>query len=77
YNRKAGLALCCPITSQVKGYPFEVMLPEGCGITGAVLSDQVKSLDWRARQARRIGTAPPDVTLEVRAKLSALLAEKS
>ena len=74
YNRKAGLALCCPITSQVKGYPFEVRLPEGCDVTGAVLSDQVKSLDWQARKAKRICTAPQDVTLEVLAKLSALLA---
>ncbi len=74
YNRKAGLALCCPITSHVKGYPFEVRLPEDCEVAGAVLADQVKSLDWRARKARRICTAPQDVTLEVLAKLSALLA---
>jgi len=49
YNAKTGLALLCPITSQVKGYPFEVRLPEGLPATGAVLSDQVKCLDWRAR----------------------------
>lgn len=60
--------------AEVKGYPFEVRLPEECDITGAVLSDQVKSLDWRARKAKWICTAPQDVTLEVLAKLSALLA---
>ncbi len=74
YNRKTGLALCCPITSRVKGYPFEVRLPEDCEVAGAVLSDQVKSLDWRARKAKRICMAPQDVTLEVLGKLSALLA---
>lgn len=73
YNRKAGLALFCPITNQVKGYPFEVRLPEGLEVSGAVLSDQVKSLDWRARKARRICAAPQDVTLEVLAKLSTLV----
>ena len=73
YNRKAGLALCCPITSHVKGYPFEVRLPEECEVAGVVLADQVKSLDWRARKAKRICMAPQDVTLDVLAKLSALL----
>ncbi len=51
YNRKVGLLICCPITNQKKGYPFEVNLPEGIGITGVILSDQVKSLDWKVRQA--------------------------
>ena len=55
YNGKTGLMLCCPITSQVKGYPFEVQLSPDAGVRGVVLSDQVKSLDWRARQARRKG----------------------
>src|SRR5438874_6256533 len=54
YNRRVGLAVCCPVTSQVKGYPFEVLLPAGLGVEGAVLSDQLKSLDWRVRKARRI-----------------------
>ena len=53
YNRKAGLALFCPITGRVKGYPFEVDMPEGLPATGCILSDQVKSLDWRERKARR------------------------
>ncbi len=51
YNRKVGLALMCPITSQVKGYPFEVRLPAGCAVSGVVLADQVKNLDWKARRA--------------------------
>ncbi len=54
YNGKVGLALFCPITSQVKGYPFEVALPEGLSISGVILADQVKSLDWRAREAEKI-----------------------
>jgi mRNA interferase MazF len=54
YNRKVGLALFCPITGQVKGFPFEVPLPAGLAVTGVILSDQVKSLYWRACQAERI-----------------------
>jgi len=54
YNGKVGLALFCPITSQVKGYPFEVRLPEGLPVSGSILADQVKSLDWQARQIERI-----------------------
>jgi mRNA interferase MazF len=74
YNAKVGLALFCPITSQEKGYPFEVALPTGLGIEGVVLSDQVKSLDWRARNSRRAGRVPAEVITEVLAKLEALLA---
>ena len=51
YNGRVGLTLFCPIISQVKGYPFEVQIPEGFPITGVILSDQVKSFDWRARKA--------------------------
>src|SRR3990172_1318707 len=51
YNSRVGLALFCPITSQVKGYPFEVPLPTGLRIRGCVLADQIKSLDWRSRKA--------------------------
>ena len=50
YNRKVGLAVLCPVTNQIKGYPFEVLIPQGLKITGAVLSDQAKSLDWKVRQ---------------------------
>jgi len=73
YNAAAGLALFCPITSRVKGYPFEVLLPRGGPIEGVVLADQVKSLDWRARKARRIGLAPTAVMDETRAKVQTLL----
>ena len=54
YNGKVGLGLFCPITSRVKGYPFEVLLPEGSAVVGVVLADQLKSLDWRARKAKLI-----------------------
>jgi mRNA interferase MazF len=73
YNRRVGLALCCPVTSRVKGYPFEVLLPQGLGVEGAILSDQVKSLDWRVRKARRIGSLPADVLRETVGKILALI----
>jgi mRNA interferase MazF len=73
YNGRIGLALLCPITSQVKEYPFEVALPAGSTISGVVLSDQVKSLDWRARRADLIQTVPPRVTEEVLQKLDTRL----
>ena len=60
YNEKVGLSLLCPITSQVKGYPFEVEIPKGLGVSGVILSDQVKSLDWRARKATVRVTAVHD-----------------
>ncbi len=63
----------CPVTSQAKGYPFEVHLPSGCGVSGVLLSDQVKSLDWRARRADLIAPMPPEVTDEVLRKLGTLL----
>jgi len=73
YNRKVRLALFCPVTSQVKGYPFEVLLPSGLAASGAVLSDQVKSLDWRVRKAKRLCTAPEGVVEEVLGKILALV----
>jgi mRNA interferase MazF len=73
YNRRIGLLLCCPITSHVKGYPFEVILPEGLPVKGAVLSDQLKSLDWRARNAKRIGRVPHEVLAETIAKILTLV----
>jgi mRNA interferase MazF len=73
YNDKTGLAILCPITSQVKGYPFEVLLPSGLPVSGAVLSDQVKSLDWRSRKAEPICRLPADVTSEALDKLATLL----
>ena len=74
YNRVAGLALVCPITTQIKGYPFEVLLPEGLPVLGAVLSDQVRNLDWRARKAARICRLPDEITADVLGKLQSLLA---
>jgi mRNA interferase MazF len=73
YNGKVGLALLCPITSQVKGYPFEVSIPPGSKVSGVVLSDQVKSLDWRARKAELLCRVPYRATLEVLEKLGTLL----
>lgn len=73
YNEKVGLGLFCPITSHIKGYPFEVILPTRGKITGVVLADQVRSLDWRARHASFIGAAPPEVIEEVLAKVRVLL----
>ena len=73
YNQKSGLALACPITNQVKGYPFEVPLPQGCGVNGAILVDHVKSLDWNARRVTKIGRLPPSTLDEVLAKLAPLL----
>ena len=73
YNGKTGLAIFCPITSQIKGYPFEVVIPAGLSVSGAILSDQVKSLDWRARNAELICTLPTDTISEVLQKLSTLL----
>lgn len=75
YNGRVGLVLCCPITSQVKGYPFEVPLPEGLPVTGVVGADQVKSLDWRARQVSPICAVPAEVVAEVMRRLQTLLAE--
>jgi mRNA interferase MazF len=61
YNERAGLALVCPITNQAKGYPFEVAIPTGEKISGVVLADQVRSLDWIARRAAFIETVPTTV----------------
>lgn len=75
YNGKTGLAILCPITNQIKGYPFEVLLPAGLPVAGAILSDQVKSLDWRSRNAELICTLPGDTIAEVLQKLGTLLSQ--
>lgn len=75
YNARVGLALCCPITNQIKGYPFEVVIPPGLLVSGVVLADQVKSLDWQARQAEFICALPSHTTGEVLQKVGTLLAE--
>ncbi len=74
YNRKVGLMLCCPITSKVKGYPFEVPLPEGLAISGVVLSDQIRSLDWRTRNAKQVARVTESI-LEAVCQLVAALWE--
>ena len=73
YNRKVGLAIFCPITSQVKGYPFEVEIPTGLKASGAILSDQVKSLDWKTRKATLLCTLPETVIRDVLNKVGVLL----
>lgn len=73
YNRRVGLALFCPVTSRIKGYPFEVLLPTVLKVQGAVLSDQVKSLDWRVRKARYAGKIPTVILDEVIAKILVLV----
>jgi len=73
YNGKVGLALLCPITSQIKGYPFEVMIPSELKVKGVILSDQVKSLDWKIRKAEFCDKLPQDVILEIIKKLETLL----
>jgi mRNA interferase MazF len=75
YNLKVGLAICCPVTSRSKGYPFEVLVPPGLSVTGAILADQVKNLDWRARQATLIGRLPADTIRELLQKLKTLICE--
>lgn len=73
YNGKTGLAILCPVTSHIKGYPFEVVLPDGLPVSGAVLSDQVKSLDWRVRDVELICILPDEVVSEIMQKLGVLL----
>jgi mRNA interferase MazF len=65
YNGRVGLALFCPVTSRVKNYPFEVRVPSANPVSGVILTDQVKSLDWRARRAEFLGTLDSEVLAEV------------
>lgn len=73
YNEKVGLMIACPITSQVKGYPFEVLIPAGLSIKGVILSDQVKSLDWQGREIGFGGHLPTDTIDEILGKLGTLI----
>ena len=73
YNRGVGLALCCPITSRVKGYPFEVVLPAELKTQGAILSDHIKNLDWKARKAIFIERVSKQIGYEVAQKIQVLL----
>ena len=76
YNGKTGLAILCPITSQVKGYPFEVAIATGLGVTGVILADQVKSMDWRARHATLISALPANLLDAVLERVGTLLARE-
>ncbi len=73
YNARVGLCLACPVTHRLKGYPFEVPLPAGGAVQGVILADQVRTLDWRARDARSAGSAPQAVVAGVLARLLVLL----
>jgi len=73
YNAKVGLFLACPLTSRQKGYPFEVVVPEDLAVTGVILADQIKSLDWRARNAEFICSLPENTVNELLAKALVLV----
>ena len=73
YNEKVGLCLCCPVTRRVKGYPFEVPLPDGLQIAGVVLCDQLKSLDWKARNVSLIGALPGRAIRQIQAMVLVLI----
>ncbi|MBD3377246.1 endoribonuclease MazF [candidate division KSB1 bacterium] len=73
YNSKTGLLICCPITSQEKKYPFEVKIPNGYPVSGVILADQVKNLDWHVREAQFICKMPNSVIEKVIEKISLLL----
>jgi len=73
YNRKVGLALHCPVTSEIKGYPFEVKIPSGLDVSGVILADQIKSLDWTARKATFVCSLPEETIREVLGKAGTLL----
>ena len=75
YNQKSGLAICCPVTSKPKGYPFEVLV-SGKKINGAVLSDHVKNLDWKVRKAKFIEPSNASVMAECIQKISVLIIQK-
>jgi mRNA interferase MazF len=72
YNQRTGLGIFCPVTSQVKGYPFEVHVPQGLPITGVILADQVRSLDWQARGAQLIGVLAGQAVAETLGKIKVL-----
>lgn len=73
YNQRVGLALFCPITTQVKRYPFEVTIPAGLAVSGVILADQVKILDWQARSASLSCRLPDEIVEEVLQKLLTLI----
>ena len=77
YNDRVGLAIVCPITNQQKRYPFEVDIPEGYSVTGVILADQVKSMDWRARNGQKRGRLPQQTVDRTLYLISTLLDESA
>lgn len=73
YNELSDMIICCPITNQVKGYPFEVLIPEDLGVKGVVLADQLKSQDWRIRKAELMTKLPEETLQEVLKMIKKLL----
>ena len=73
YNGKSGMALCCPITSHIKGYPFEVLVPVGLKTSGAILADHIRNIDWKMRRAEYLCKLPDKVLEEVTGKILSLL----
>ena len=73
YNQASGLCIAVPVTGKIKGFPFETPLPEGLPVSGVVLTDHLKSLDWEARRAEVVGRVPEYVLDDIRAKLKPLL----
>ena len=73
YNGRVGLMVCCPITTQSKGYPFEVLIKNNLKVSGIILADQVKSLDWKARGAKKKGRISEDELSETLNKLKAVI----
>jgi mRNA interferase MazF len=73
YNGKTGMALCCPITSHVKGYPFEVLVPAGLKTSGAILADHIRNIDWKTRRAKYLCKLPDKSLEEVTGKILSLL----
>ncbi len=73
YNGKTGMALCCPITSHVKGYPFEVLIPADINISGAILADHIRNIDWKTRRAEYLCKLPGKTLEEVAEKILSLL----
>jgi len=73
YNGRVGLMVCCPITTRSKGYPFEVLIKNNLKVSGVILADQVKSLDWKARRAKKKGRISEDELSETLNKLKAVI----
>lgn len=74
YNDRTGLMLCCPVTSKIKGYSFEELIPDGLPISGAALTDQIRNLDWKARNARFVVKLSPETMQRILQKSKTLLA---